>query len=203
MELEQETTFKSGITMDNGMVKIVIIIDRPITKKNLEIAINTLNEHIFNFFKDKKSSTECMVEYRLDSIGGDLDCFFIFNDYMNEMKQKYPNLKFSSIPIYTDCVASLLYMLADERIVIPDSVSPMMEAKTSSCSLKFSSIFPASDKNDTVTKARNDICRILFNKGFKLDMVNLCLPKEEKDELQYCGDIIHMDGFANKLVEAK
>lgn len=162
-----------------------------INEKNMRFIIRNLDEGLKTRFKNKQNDMHFVITYHLDAVGGDINCFFTFDEFISETKKKYPNVKFVSFAGHIDGVASLIYMLADERTA------------TQKTYILFSSLFPTDNIDQSVTNVRNKVCRVLFTKGFKPDMIKTCLPNCAKDELMYCRDVCADENISTKYEELR
>lgn len=160
-----------------------------ITKLNIEKIKKTLTKTLESSSINQTNTTK--IDYHVDSVGGDIECFFIFNDFMKELKEKYPKIEFRSVAYYVDGVGALIYMLADERIT------------TNRSSISFSCIYPTNENilNNSVRDARNQISRIFMEKGYNIMVINKCLPSSEDKVMVYCRDVCHDEGFSTKHID--
>lgn len=140
-----------------------------------------------------KLANSIKIDYHIDSVGGDIECFFKFDDIIKELKEKYPNVEFRSVAYYIDGVGALIYMLADERIT------------TNKSSISFSCIYPTNGTTlkNSITTARNRIAEILIKKGYNVAIINKCLPQTEDKVLVYCGEVCHDERFSTKHITNK
>jgi hypothetical protein len=192
----QKLTEKIIINSPFGRGGVELYICETINKSNMMLIVDALDAEIKKYFLNRDKDGKFTVEYNLDSEGGDIECLFTFSEFIKKIKNTHPNVQFVSfvdtiykgmVP-YIDGVASLIYMLADERIA------------TYNTYIMFSHKLLDSNEKE-VTDARNRVCRLLLEKGFDSKLVNVCLPKEKKDELIYCRDVCENEKISTRFVE--
>lgn len=156
-----------------------LVIEDTINKKNMDKIIK-LFTHALEMTFNNDMSVYSTIEYHMNSCEGDVECLFTFNDFLKESKIKYPNLTFRAVAYYINGIASLMYMLADERISTPKTY--------------------VSFSNNFEINARNKISKILFEKGYNVGIINNCLPKIEEKELIYCTDVCVDKNFSTEHI---
>lgn len=147
-----------------------------------------MKEGIEKRFVGNDVSMELMIGYILDSEGTDLNCFFTFDEFMTNTQQKYPNVKFVSFADQTEGVASLIYMLASERIATPTTT------------IAFPTTFNSENDDKSLKELKNKVTRVLFGKGYKTDIIKICLPDNLTTQYFYCRNVCESDGISTKYI---
>ena len=115
------------IYVSDGIVHFSAGID----KLSIEIVTREMSKLVEKFYKTHDETDECNVTYVVDTPGGHVNAILKFVDFIDLTKQKYPNVKFTSI--ISGMVASagtIMCMVADKRCMTKHAHAMIHELST-------------------------------------------------------------------------
>lgn len=177
--------FEAGFNRANN---IIVNINKNINSENIILLVSIVDEWIEKFYKSCEKSSNCKVIFIFDAYGEDYSCVTIFHNYLTSVHERYPKTTFDGVLQYAEGCPALMYMLLRERIA--NKCESNDGVKYGKSSLKFHVVN---------SQFKNEIAKLLIEKKIKKELLSLCFPTDEKNTIQYCGEVIFDEGFATVI----